>query len=135
MAALVDEKLLQQLEAAQFYSLLVDESTDIATDCTLITYVWFVKSGEVNMRFFELTELHGGNAEAILDTILRTLEQKRLPIEKAYGIATDGASVMIGVRKGVTTRRRRGTHSCYPPTALHTAWHLQVGRQQIRCRT
>ena len=78
VAAVVDEKLSQQLEAAQFYSLLIDESMDITTDHTLIMYVWYVKNDEVNMRFFKLTELHvhGGTTDAILDTILHTLEQK-----------------------------------------------------------
>ena len=71
-----------------------------------LVYVQFVNGGEVNTRFFKLTELHGGTADAILDTILHTLEQKRLPIEKAYGIATDGPSVIIAIRRGVTIRMK-----------------------------
>ena len=36
MAAVVDEELSEQLQAAPFYSILIDESTDISTDHTLI---------------------------------------------------------------------------------------------------
>ena len=36
VAVVVDEELSQQLETAPFYSLLIDESTDIATNHTLI---------------------------------------------------------------------------------------------------
>ena len=64
MAAVVDEELSEQLEAAPFYSILIDKSTDIATDHTLIMYVRYVHGGEVCMRFFEITELSSGTANA-----------------------------------------------------------------------
>ena len=35
------------------------------------------------------------------------LDRKKLPLEKAYGMATDGASVMTGVRAGVTTLTKK----------------------------
>ena len=83
MAAVVDEELSQQLEIAPFYSLLIDESTDIATDHTLIMYVRFVHGGEVCMRFFDITELRGGTATDILETVIHTLQRKKLPLERA----------------------------------------------------
>ena len=107
VAAVVDEELSQRLESAPFYSLLIDESTDIATDHTLIMYVRFVHDGEVCMRFFEITELFGGTATDILETVIHTLQRKKLPLEKVYGMATDGASVMVGVRAGVTTLMKK----------------------------
>lgn len=103
---MVDEELSQQLEATSFYSLLIDESTDISTDQTLIVYIQFVYNGEAQTRFLEITELSRGTADAITDTVLNLLEQKKLPIEKAYGMATDGASVMVGVRRGVATQMK-----------------------------
>ena len=107
MATVVDEELSEQLQAAPFYSILIDESTDIATDHTLIMYVRYVHGGEVCMRFFDITELFSGTASAILETILCMLDRKKLPLEKAYGMATDGASVMTGVRAGVTTLTKK----------------------------
>ena len=91
MAAVVDEELSEQLQAAPFYSILIHESTDISVDHTLIRYVHV---GEVCMRFFDITELSSGTVSAILETILCMLDRKKLPLEKAYGMATNGASVM-----------------------------------------
>lgn len=43
MAAVVDEELSQQWEATPFYSfLMIDESTHIFTDQTLIMYIYVV---------------------------------------------------------------------------------------------
>ena len=39
VAAVVDKELSEQLQAGPFYSILIDESTDIATDHTLTMYV------------------------------------------------------------------------------------------------
>ena len=59
------------------------------------------------MRFFEITEPSSGTASTILETVLRILERKRLPLEKANGMATDGASIMTGVCAGVTTLMKK----------------------------
>ena len=48
-------------------------------------------------RFFELTELPGGPANTIVDTVLQTLAKKKLSTDKMFEMATDEASVMVGV--------------------------------------
>ena len=53
------------------------------------------------MRFFDIMELSSGTASAILKTILCMLDRKKLSLEKAYGMATDMASIMTGVHAGV----------------------------------
>ena len=58
-------------------------------------------------RFFEIAELSSGTASVILETVLHILDRKKLPLEKAYGMATDEASVMTGVRAGVTTLMKK----------------------------
>ena len=105
---MVDEELDEQLQQCSFYSLMVDESTDVTTTQTLIIYIRFVnKEGQVMSRFFELAKLTGATAEAILQTLLEVMEARHLPVEKLFGIATDGASVMTGSRSGITTRIKR----------------------------
>ena len=107
MAAVVDEELSQQLANTTFYSLLIDESTVIATARTLIVYIRYVHEGEVMNRFFELTELEGATADIIVDTVLQILAQKKLSTDRMFGMATDGASVMVGTRTGVTTQLKK----------------------------
>ena len=107
VAAVVDHELLQCLETAAYYSLMIDESTDISTSQTLIMYVRFVCKGVVTTKFLQITELPGGKAEDIFSTVVGELEKKKLPLKKLMGMATDGASVMMGERSGVTTRMKK----------------------------
>ena len=107
IAMVVDEELDKLLKESSFFSLMVDESTDIATTQTLIIYVRFVSNGEVTTRFLELAKLAGGTADKILDSVLEVMKTRHLPMEKLFGMATDGASVMTGTRSGVTTRMKR----------------------------
>ena len=76
--SIVDKELSEQFQAAPFYSILIDESTDIPTDRTLIMYVWFVRGGEVCMRFFEIMELSSGAASAILNAVLEASTRESL---------------------------------------------------------
>ena len=104
VAAVVEEELLQELNSAPFYSILIDESTDMSTDHTLIMYIRYVHDGVVCTRFFDLTELRRGTAEQVLKTTLEVLEGKNVSTDRMCGIATDGCNVMTGVRSGVTTQ-------------------------------
>ena len=71
---------MKDLETARFYSILTDESTDIATDHTLIIYACYVLDGCVSTKFLELTELPRGTAPAILQTLLKVTEEKKIPV-------------------------------------------------------
>jgi hypothetical protein len=104
IAAVVDQDLDKDLSCSEFYSLLIDESTDIATDHNLVMYMRYVLNGEVHSRFLGLIELPGGTAPEIVDLILRVFTSRSISLEKLCGVATDGASVMVGCRTGVTTQ-------------------------------
>ena len=43
-------------------------------------------------------------AHEIIDTVLKVFSSRGLSLAKLCGIATDGASVMVGCRTGVTTQ-------------------------------
>ena len=102
----VDEELATMVDNCCYFSLMIDESTDIATTQTLIIYIRLVNKGEIITRLLELVQLPGGTADHILGTLLDVMRTRNLPMEKLFGMATDGASVMTGVRSGVTTRMK-----------------------------
>ena len=104
IAAVVDEGLDKDLSTTECYALLIDESTDIATDHNLVMYIRYVINGEVCSRFLCLVELPGGTAREIVDLVLKVFMSRNISLTKLCGIATDGAGVMIGCRTGVTTR-------------------------------
>ena len=96
IALVVDEDLDNDLLQAEFYSLMIDESTDISVDHNLVIYLGYVLGGEIHCRFFNLVELPGGTAPEIVDAVLNILAMRNMPLDKRCGIATDGASVMVG---------------------------------------
>ena len=106
LAMVVDEELATMVDNCCYFSLMIDESTDIETTQTLIIYIRLVNKGEIITRFLELVKLPGGTADHILGTLLDVMNTRNLPMEKLLGMATDGASVMMGVRCGVTTRMK-----------------------------
>ena len=76
--AIVDEDLEKDLSSSKFYSLMIDESTDIATDHNLVMYMRYVLDGEVHSRFLGLVELPGGTAPEIVDTVLKVFTAKSI---------------------------------------------------------
>ena len=52
---------------------------------------------------WDYLDISSGTTSAILDIVLHTLEKKKLTLEKAYEMATDGANILVGVYAGVTT--------------------------------
>ena len=90
IAAAVDENLDNDLLRVEFYSVLIDESTDIGTDHNLVVYMRYVLDGEVHTRFLCLVELPGGTASEIVDTLLKVFTPRKISLDKLCGIATDG---------------------------------------------
>ena len=52
IAVLVDEELSQILHESSFFSLMIDESTDVSTTQTLVVYIRFVYRGTLLLNFF-----------------------------------------------------------------------------------
>ena len=61
------------------------------------------QSGSVKSQFLSVNELDGCSSEEIFSCLKSVLEKKGLAMDKMIGFASDGASVMTGVKKGVTT--------------------------------
>ena len=58
-------------------------------------------------RILELAKLVGATAETILQTLLEVMDTRHLPVEKLFGIVTNGATVMTGSRSGIATCIKR----------------------------
>jgi hypothetical protein len=84
------------------FSILLDESTDIATQKQLCVVVRYVSpnSGKIVSTLFllELVEMDARDlsARAIYQTFKGVLEKFEIPIHNILGMASDGASVMVG---------------------------------------
>ena len=61
-------------------------------------------NGHPETHFLAAKELASGTADSIHQVLKEILAEKKIDPKKMVGLATDGASVMLGVRKGVTTK-------------------------------
>ena len=67
IALVVDEHLDNGLLQAEFYSIMIDESTDISIDHTLVIYLCYVLGGEIRCTLYILVTF----AEAL--AVIRSL--------------------------------------------------------------
>ena len=64
---------------------------------------YFDKNAIVQVRNLKLLEVANGTAESITEAILTYFTSKAIDICRLVGMATDGASVMVGCQEGVVT--------------------------------
>ncbi|XP_052775845.1 zinc finger protein 862-like [Mya arenaria] len=113
MRDVVRQQLIDDIRDSDMYAMMCDESTDVSNEKTLVVYVRYAKRGRAETKFFEVSEINGDecNAVELCETISRVLESMGVNLENMCCITTDGASVMTGVRGGLTTLlKRRDPH-------------------------
>ena len=117
----VDDELATMVNNCSCFSLMIDESTDIATMQMLIIYIRLVNKGEIITRLLELVELPGGTADHILGTLLDVMRTRNLPMEKLFRMATD-------VRSGVTKRMKERNPFIVPTHCIAHRLALASGK-------
>lgn len=100
----VENDILEGLKASPFVALQIDEGTDCSNLSTLMIYVRYLADGKVKSKFISVNELPGASSDDIFGILIQFLKEKNIDVSKIIGIASDGASVMQGVKKGVTTK-------------------------------
>jgi hypothetical protein len=111
-ANLIREKTIDMVQGAEYFSVMIDESTDISTTKNLSLMVRFLHENDVVVRNLDLVELKGSTSEVIYNCLLATLEKHHLDIRKMVGFGSDGCSVMTGSISGVQTRIRELVSYC-----------------------
>lgn len=89
----------------QYYSLIVDESTNEANITCLGLSIRFysAKKRSVVDTFYRLVPLKDTTADTIYTTLKGCLEEDGLDLNKLIGIGTDGASAMVGKTHSLST--------------------------------
>ena len=105
----IEKDLLQKICASPFYSVVLDESTDLSTVKQLGLVVEYLDTqlGIPQTRYLKLVDLTPAvhaTADVIVNAVTRYLETTASPppgIAKIAGSTCDGASVMLGRENGV----------------------------------
>ena len=98
------DTLLQHVHNSPFFSIVIDESTDVAVNKQLIMYVRYIEPAGPVTSFATILQLEEGSALAIYVAICNQLKVWNVDLGKLVGFASDGAAVMTGVRNGVVAR-------------------------------
>lgn len=64
----------------------------------LFYFRYLDKEGVLFSQFLDLVPLPDGKADTIVTAIHKILDQKGIPKDKIFGLGTDGAAVMTGIR-------------------------------------
>ncbi|KAJ3646043.1 hypothetical protein Zmor_023654 [Zophobas morio] len=88
----------------QWFSLIIDESTDVSTTKCLAVVARYFKEEKVSDQYLGLIQTQDATAEGIFCSIKSLLEKNNIGLSKLVGFAADNASVMQGNFRGVQAR-------------------------------
>ena len=98
------------MRQSPFFALCIDETTDVAVTKELIVYSRYIVDGEVRTSFLKIMEMCDGTAITIADAITKLCTDLDLDMLHCFcGLGSDGASVMLGSRGGVSKLLRDKT--------------------------
>lgn len=107
---------LETLLKSTKFSVLVDESTDISSVKTMciVVRLYDPETERISSLLWELRPIfekddfdaanQGATGAAIYDSIIKSFQDRNVPISNIIGYASDGASVMMGQNNSVASR-------------------------------
>ncbi|XP_063765987.1 zinc finger BED domain-containing protein 5-like [Eleginops maclovinus] len=95
MAENVKDQLITRLRQSQFFTLQLDESTDIVNEANLLCFVRYSYDGGVQDEFLFCRSLPTNTTgEAIFDSVNDFILQNNIDWTRCVGICTDGATAI-----------------------------------------
>ena len=109
----VDE-IISEVKSGEkyFYSIIVDETTDLGKTEQLSLSISYLKNGVKKERFLMFIEVKETTGEYLNNKLKEALSQVGLDPKRAVSIAADGASNMSGWDKGLVARFREVAKLC-----------------------
>ena len=105
MSSDIKEQLIDYIQISPYYALQLDESTDIAGQAQLLTYVRYVREKEIEEDILFCRPLQTRTTgEAIFNVLDSFIQDSGLGWGKCIGLCTDGARSMTGCERGLVAR-------------------------------
>ncbi|XP_076388965.1 general transcription factor II-I repeat domain-containing protein 2A-like [Megachile rotundata] len=100
----VHESILADLTKTQFFSLAIDESTDISDVAQMAVFVRYILNNNYKEELLTLLPLHDRTTGQILfECFQEFMNNNNLSYQKILSVDTDGAPAMIGKTNGFVT--------------------------------
>lgn len=98
----------EQLEVLQrvfleecYYSIIIDETTDVSTKKCLAAVIRFFYKNKIRDKFLGLISIWSANAETLFNSVIELLTKNKIPLQNILGFAADNAAVMMGQKSSV----------------------------------
>lgn len=104
LSQVIEEQILSDLQSSQFFSLMTDESTDIAVLKQLVLVGRYLTDDGIKTSFLRITDIPNGTAETITGAMMKFVSDNALHITRLCAFGSDGASVMTGRLSGIAVR-------------------------------
>ena len=88
------------LKSAKCFSLTIDGATDVSGIEQESLYIHVCHKGEKVKRFLEFISSYSTSSEDIHQAVLESFKCNDIEVQKLIGTTTDGASNMLGCKKG-----------------------------------
>ena len=95
--------IISEVQAAQFYSIIADEVTDVANKEELSLVLRYIHNEEIKEIFVDFIQVERITGEVLGSTIVEWLTSHNLCLSGMRGQCYDGASNMSGARSGCKT--------------------------------
>ncbi len=106
----IEKEVNRKIQKSMFYSVVIDESTDIKVTKKLVIFAKTVDDNNLQQETHFLGNVpfteSSATAEVIFAKLRSHLEARGLEMGHIYAFGSDGASTMVGRNTGVATRLR-----------------------------
>lgn len=125
----IDQNVTKTLQKINFFSLQIDESTDISKKSQLLAFVRFINDNRIMEQFLFCQEFETTRAGQDIFNIVNTyFEVRNISWKKCIGICTDGCPSMMGKFKGFIAHAKKQN-----PEIIFT--HCFLHRQVLMAKT
>jgi len=111
---LILQKILTDVNNSPFFSIMFDETTDMAHISQLVLVIRYIKDKIIREDFIGFIDVHRENFNSnddepkmsgtlIGDTVLNILKKFSLNLDNCIGISTDSCATMVGLERGAVT--------------------------------
>jgi hypothetical protein len=127
------ERILNELQEAQIFSIMVDSTQDVAVMDQLAICVRYTVHGRVNERLLELVIVHDSSAESIFNLIKEKISNFGLSFKNVIGCSFDGAANMKGKYNGLQARMKKENENMIYTHCMGHVLNLVIGDSTAAC--
>ena len=128
IAKIIQDQIVDQVKSCPTYGILMDDMTDVTSKEQMILFIQYYcrKEEKVKTKFLSVesvldqSDSCSANAETLFQVFSKKLNELGLDVTKVGGMASDGASVMLGRNNGVAAKLKAMAPSVI---AVHCVCH------------